>query len=888
VTVGPGSRLGPYEIVAPLGSGGMGEVYRARDTRLGRDVAIKVLPANLSESAEVRARFEREARTISSLNHPNICTLHDVGHEDGTAYLVMELVEGETLAARLTKGALPTADVLRIGIQIADALERAHRAGVIHRDLKPGNIMLTRSGAKLMDFGLSRASGLAGPGGTSGLSGAMTQSPTVAAPLTAEGTIIGTFQYMAPEQLEGREADERCDIWALGCVLYEMATGRRAFEGRSQASLITSIMGSEPPPVSQLAPLAPPGLDRLVRNCLTKDPDERTRTAHDVKLQLVGLQEGTSVSGVAATPVMARPARGARLPWLIAAAAVIAAAAMALMLATRDRGPRGPIHVTIEPATHQVLVPYASGVSISPDGHALVYAAVDSSGTYNVWVRRFDSPDAKMLMNIPGIGGGLIWSPDSRAIAVMGNSLRKLVVVPVDGGAANEVCPVNGPRGAAWSRRGVIVLAPTPQGPLYRVPASGGEPVQVTWLDSTRHESGHRFPCFLPDGEHFLFVSMPPSGPEGFDIYAGSLGSRAVKKIMTAESAVTYAAPGYLLYRREGKLMAQRFDPERLELQGHPISLAEAPPLTDITAEPVATASEDGRLVVLDESPPDTRLAWLDRGGAVRQTLALPPGPWGPPALSPDDHYAAVTNGDDLWRIDLARSVPLRLTSGGGYHNTPVWSPDGRMIAYTAGGKGREEINVLSSDGSGEPHVVPTTDDLFKLPTQWTNDGIVVTIIRGPTTRDVLLAPYPRGSLIPLVETPFSEFAGKVSPDGRWLAYLSTEAGVPPDVYVQSYPTPGHKVRVSSSGADDVWWIPGGDELCYRNSSRTQMMSVHLSRVGEDIHVGEPGVLFRFPPGVQGTSFAHDGQRMLVSLSSEGGARRSAHVIFDWTALLPR
>ena len=875
------TRLGPYEIVAPLGAGGMGEVYRARDTRLGRDVAIKVLPQHLSTNPEVRARFEREAKTISSLNHPNICTLFDVGRDGDVAYLVMELIEGETLAARLLKGALAPGEVLKLGVQIADALDRAHRAGVVHRDLKPGNVMLTRSGAKLMDFGLARAIGLTGPNGGSGLThAALTQSPTVAAPLTAEGTLVGTFQYMSPEQLEGKEADERSDLWALGCVLHEMATGRRAFEGRSQASLITAIMGSEPTPVSQITPLAPAGLDRLVRTCLTKDPEERARSAHDVKLQLLGIEEASSHGGVA-TPAIARPRKDGRLAWMVAAVATLAAIAMGAILVTRGREPRTPLHLTVEPPARTELTPYTSAIVLSPDGQYVAFCAQDSSGNYELSARRLDSPNATRLMSVPSVTIPF-WSPDSRALGVCGN-MTQLKTIPVEGGTPTDVAATTGARGATWSPRGVIVFAPNPQTGLFQVAVNGGVPTQVTWPDTARGESGHRFPFFLPDGEHFLYTSLP-GGPDGLDICVGKLGSREVKKLLSANSAAVYARPGYLLFRRGSKITAQRFDARSLKLIGEPVPILDAAPLFDLGAEPVASASNDGRLVALENPPADTRLEWMGPDGTLRGPLALPAGPWGRPVLSPDDRFAVISNGDDLWRIDLARSIPIRLTSGEDVYSDPVWSPDGSKIAFT-GGRGKEEIYVMPSDGSGEPKLLPTTDDLFKFVADWSPQGLLVTPIRSGSGRDVVLAPYPNGGAIPLAAGRASQSHGKVSPDGHWLAYLSTEAGSPADVYVQSFPTPGHKTRITSGGAEMMWWLPG-NVLCYRTASRTHMMMVPLTHKGDDLEVGTPRVLFRYPPNVEFSPPTHDGQRLLVTISDDAARNRKARLVLNWTSML--
>ena len=436
----PGTRLGPYEIVTPLGAGGMGEVYRARDTRLGRDVAIKVLPEHLSASPDVRARFEREAKTVSSLNHPSICTLFDVGRESETDYLVMELVEGETLAARLARGALPTGDVLRLGSQIADALDRAHRAGVIHRDLKPGNVMLTKSGAKLMDFGLARATGTVGPaGGTGATAGIRSQSPTMEQPLTAEGTIVGTFQYMAPEQLEGKEADARSDIWALGCVLYEMATGKRAFEGESHASLISAILRDTPRPLAELAPLSPPGIDRIVSQCLAKDADERWQSAGDLARELRWLTSSSSQSGMPAVPARRRVLPRGGLGMI--AGAVVALAALVYAFGPwNSRHAETPLVRFALAAPPGTTLEQTADAALSPDGRALAFLAADSSGTDHIYVRPLASPDARI---VPGTDDGSLpfWSPDSRMLGLFsGGKLRK---VSLDGSQPLVLCDVN-------------------------------------------------------------------------------------------------------------------------------------------------------------------------------------------------------------------------------------------------------------------------------------------------------------------------------------------------------------------------------------------------------------------------------------------------------------
>jgi serine/threonine protein kinase len=502
MTLTSGTKLGPYEILSPLGSGGMGEVYRARDTRLGRDVAIKVLPQHLSSNSEVRARFEREAKTVSGLNHPHICVLHDVGREGQTDFLVMELVEGETLATKLSHGALPIAEVLKIGGQIADALDRAHRAGVVHRDLKPSNIMLTRSGAKLMDFGLARATGLGGPGSTSGAA-ALTQSPTVAQPLTAEGTIVGTFQYMAPEQLEGKDIDARSDIWALGCVLYEMATGKRAFEGATQASLISAIMRDEPRALSVIAPLSPPSLERLVRQCLAKDPNERWQTAGDVRREMEWIAGSSSQS---AAPSMARRRGFSRGTIGLAAGVVIAAAAIALSFGPgRKQSGAGPLMRFSLEAPRGTILAQPAELALSPDGTMLALVASDSVGKPSIYIRPLASAEARVL---PGteLGSLPFWSPDNRTVAFFsGGKLRKIAV----GGTEPVVlCDAPDARGGDWSKDGVIVFAPNNQGPIARVSQNGGAPEPVTTINAARGERGHRYPQFLPDGKHFLYVAV--------------------------------------------------------------------------------------------------------------------------------------------------------------------------------------------------------------------------------------------------------------------------------------------------------------------------------------------------------------------------------------------
>ncbi len=882
-----GTRLGPYEILSVLGAGGMGEVYRARDTRLGRDVAIKVLTEQLVATPEIRARFEREAKTISQLSHPNICALYDVGRAPGVAgapgidYLVMELVEGETLASRLARGALPAAEVLALGGQIAGALEQAHRAGVIHRDLKPGNVMLTRSGAKLMDFGLARAAGMAGPAGDSGVTAAaMSQSPTVAQPLTAEGTIVGTFQYMSPEQLEGRDADARSDIWALGCLLYEMSTGRRAFEGRSQASLISAIMSGEPDPVSQLVPLAPPTLDRVIRACLAKDPEDRIQTAHDVRLQLQWERESASDASAAG-----RAAPGARrrgwIPWAVTAAALIAALATWIVRVPAP-GRTGPVRAVADIAPGITPTAYGCDVTISPDGHAVAFVAVKQRASIrSLWIRPLDGAEARQI-DLPGEASWPFWSPDGRFMGYFDQSTGKLMKVPVDGGRAAEVCDAPNGRGGTWNAGDVIVFAPAPAGPLMRVRASGGTPQPVTRIDSTRSETAHRFPCFLPDGRHFTYAALPRGRDGAFEIYIGSLDGGNPVHLMRAESAPVFAAPGYLLFRRGAQVMAQRFDSGRRALEGEPVAIGDAPELSDLDADPVVSASRNGRLALLATGAPDNRLEELDRSGVTMKTFDLPRAAWSVLSVTRDERRALLGNGDGLWFFDLERSVPTQFRSTG---STPsgVISPDGRQVAFVNRKNGREGIAVADLAGTIQYEIYP--NDLFKSVYDWSPDGAYVVYgqLDPQTGYDILLLPT-AGDHTPvrLINGPNWEMSAKVSPDGHWIAYSMKEPSSL-QIYVTSFPRPGLKVRVTRDGGALPRWGRGGRELYYLASRALHAVPM---RPGEEPRPGNPTRLFALDALPSGGAVMQDGDRFLVAVDRRPGRR--VRLVLNWTALVER
>jgi serine/threonine protein kinase len=875
-----GTTLGPYKILAPLGAGGMGEVYRAHDSRLGRDVAIKVLPSRLAATLEVRARFEREARTISQLNHPHICTLYDVGHQDGVDYLVMELIEGETLAHRLEKGPLPVAEVLSLGRQIAEALDRAHRAGVVHRDLKPGNVMLTKGGAKLMDFGLARAHA-AGP-----VAGALTESPTMSRPLTAEGTIVGTFQYMAPEQLEGKEADARSDLWALGCVLYEMATGRRAFDGKSQASLIAAIIEREPTPPSQLAPLLPPALDRVVQQCLTKDPDERIQTAHDVKLQLQWIASGGSQAGVP-TPVAARRRSRQRIAWLLAGALALAVVALGSPLLLRRSEPPRVVRLEVRPPRGATSIYWPR---VSPDGRTLAFLAYDSTGVQRLWVRPVDGLEARPLEGLEG-SARPFWSPDSRYLAfIAGGKLRK---IPVAGGPSVYICDAPGGADGTWGKSGWILFDGSAGDSIRGVPAAGGIPKAITFVDRAHGETSHSWPFFLPDGRHFLFVASRPGTSDA--IRMGALGSRESQVIGQTDSRAEYAPPGFLVYVNGGTLVAQPFDAGSARTTGDPVPVGEN---VGGSLGPFSVSSAGVLAYRSTASGGQARLVWVARD---RHLLgeAAPPGLYEDVALSPDETRVALSIATeqpptrDIWVRDLVRGVSSRLTFDPGDELAPAWSPDGDRLAYAKIGVGGMQIYAKAASGVGSEDSLAHTPGSLEAPFQWSGAANTIVLAHmGPSGQwDIYVMPADgRQAPRPFLQSPFREMGGRLSPDGQWLAYTSNETGRS-EVCVVPYPGPGGKWQISTAGGDAPLWRADGRELFFQGADQS-IMAVDV-RAGATFEVGVPKLLFKTP--LTGGAYAgyrwavsRDGQRFLINTPSGAVTEGRLVVVTNWTTELRR
>jgi serine/threonine protein kinase/Tol biopolymer transport system component len=684
-----GTRLGPYEIQSPLGAGGMGEVYRARDCRLNRTVALKILPGHFATDADLRARFEREARAISRLNHPHICALYDIGHSDVVKFLVLEYLEGETLADRLRRGALPLDQTLRHAIAMAEALDAAHRSGIVHRDLKPGNVMLTRAGVKLLDFGLAKAEpmpahALGGddpPDGVSAL-------PTRERPLTTPGALIGTVQYMAPEQLEGKDVDARTDVFAFGAIVYEMATGKRAFQGGSPASLISAILKNDPPPIGASQPLARPLLDHIVQRCLAKDRDERWQTASDLKRELKWVAESASRPG---TPGAAHPARLTKrtaLAWILGGMAALSIAGP--LWWGRTGSPRSPVWFSIlPPEPPRALVPPPPAPAVSPDGKQIAFVALDPSGETMLWVRALGSPSARAL---PGTNNAArpFWSPDGRALGFFAD--RKLRRVDIAGGSPLVLADAPTDRGGSWGA-GVIVFSPSIGAPLYRVSAAGGPVTPATELEESaaRGENSHRHPHFLPDGRHFLYWRRSPDqGSTG--LYVGSLDSKDVKLVQVAGSRAEYAS-GHLLFGRDEALFAQPFDLGRFEITGPAVRIAENLGFSggDLAAYAFST-SRNGTLAYWSGgTSPISQLTWFDRSGRPLGVVGEP-GEYHGLAMAPDERRVALerhdpkTNTVDVWLMDLTTQLTTRLTSVAGFDAwaaTPVWSPDGSGILFT-------------------------------------------------------------------------------------------------------------------------------------------------------------------------------------------------------------
>jgi serine/threonine protein kinase len=894
MALAPGTKLGPYEIVAPLGAGGMGEVYRARDSRLDRTVAIKILPSQFSSDPVRRQRFEREAKTISSLNHPHICVLHDIGNQHGIDYLVMECVEGETLAKRLEKGALPVEQVLKYGAQIADALDKAHRSGVVHRDLKPGNIMLTPSGAKLLDFGLAKPSAL--PVSVATLTAAATQP----APMTQEGTIVGTFQYMSPEQIEGKELDGRSDIFSLGAVLYEMLTGKRAFEGRSQLSIASAILEKDPAPISSSKPLTPPGLDHGIRRCLAKDPDERWQAARDLALELKWITEGASQTD--ASRAVVRPRR--RREWVAwGLAAVFVAVSLTTFVAyQRLAGTSTPVLVAdiAPPKGTQFNFLVNGPPAISPDGRALVFPARDANGKSHLWLRSLGGSSVQPL---PGTedSGSPFWSPDSTRIGYSAD--RKLKAIELSSGHVVTLNDELVGEGGSWSELGTVLFVGN-QG-IYQVPASGGPTVLVLRKDTSKYAFLFA-PRFLPDGKHFLYQAANP-GSAG-DAYFASLDGKENRLLLQGSSRIVYAS-GFLLYSHGTALVAQPFEPGRGQLTGT------ARPIVDQVQQwafdSFFDASQNGVLIYepTTREPAETQLALLDRSGKRLAFIGVPAIHYDL-RFSPDGRRLASSAGapkSEMWVDDLERGVRMRLTFDPDTDNgVPVWSPDGSRLLFSTlrGSKAGVGIFQKASSGAGGEELLLASDrpDREAWATDWSRDGRFVLFSRGDMANsseaDVWVLPL-TGERKPILflHAAAAAYDAQFSPDGRWVAYTSRESGRP-EVYVVPFEAAkilnaastdhvsGGKWQISGDEGTTPRWRRDGKELFY--ISGNTITAAEVEGKGASLLVGRSRPLFVAPVSPFALTFdvTPDGQRFVMSTAPEQ-EELPLVLMLNWTAKLP-
>jgi serine/threonine protein kinase len=816
VNIPAGTRLGHYEILAGIGAGGMGQVYRARDTRLDRIVAVKVLPDSFASNAQLRSRFEREAKVISSLSHPNICTLHDVGTQDGIDFLVMEHLEGETLADRIARGPMALGDVFRYAIEIAEALTRAHRVGVVHRDLKPSNIMITRLGAKLLDFGLAKVAKQGSNDVTEAFNGITKPKDD----LTSEGSILGTYPYMSPEQLEGREADARSDLFAFGAVLYEMLTGRRAFGGKSRASVIAAILAAEPPAISSVRPVLPAGLDRLVRGCLDKDPDDRWQSAHDVKLELESLRGGAGSVDSNANPKSSL----ALLPWGIAAAlGLVAVFALIAILRARShtRGPT-PLVASLMAPGYQFNVSDGPAV-ISPDGTRIVVRARrEGTAVETLLVRRLDAPDFVPLQGTEGVIDPF-WSPDSQQIGFFNDG--KLMRMPASGGPITTICEgVADSRGATWSGD-TILFSPGPSSAIQRVSASGGgKPVEVAPLDKARSEIGQWRPHFLPDGRHYVYQSLNAM-QDKWGVYVADLERKTPPRLLIdAATTAIYAPPGYLLYAYSGDLYAQPFNAETREKNGAPALIAKNVEYTAQYGSPGYSTARDGSLVMQTwQGEAHSMLGAVSSDGAV-----TPVGVDGDNVdLSRDDTRLAIQRMDaaarapDLWIIDLKRGTRTRLTSDVAPDIGPVWSPDGKRIAYITQLTGYHSIRIRAASPGGAVEEITRSLPGMEI-TDWSRDGryLLAEVFNPETSSDIEMIDLQGDrKLKPLLATRFVENSPRFSPDGRFLCYQSNEGGQM-DIYVQTFPAGDQRWQITSSGGASARWSPDGKHLYYVTPDR--------------------------------------------------------------------
>ncbi len=897
MTLAPGARLGPYEVSSLVGSGGMGEVYRARDPRLGRDVAIKVLPAGFSTDSDRLRRFELEARAAAALSHTNILAVHDIGTHNGSPYIVSELLEGETLRERVNRGLLPVRKTVEYAVQIAHGLAAAHDKGIVHRDLKPENVFLAVDGrVKILDFGLAKLTEA-----RTADSGA-TAAPTVAAH-TEPGIVLGTVGYMSPEQVRGQPTDHRTDVFAFGAMLYEMLSGRRAFHAETVADTMTAILKEDPPDLPASERHIPPALGRIVDRCLEKNPQARFQSSGDLAFALEALSAQSGVSEAVASGT-GRSRSHARLPWMLAALfglGLVAAASFAAVLYLRPVSDAAPMmRFTLDPPDGWNLAlgtaPAGSGnvamgpLAVSPDGRRIAFIARNRQGHALIWIRALDAPAAAPLVGTDRASSPF-WSPDSRFLGFFADG--KLKRIEVAGGPPTVVCDVNGGAGGTWNRDGIIVFAAI-QSPLQKVHASGGIPAPALFLQEA--ETAHTRPVFLPDGRHFLFRALESTtaGGQGRKIYLASLDSGTRTELLLSDSTNVSYSQQHLLFLRGTTLMAQAFDPDRLALTGEPVPIADEIQTLGSPQSGVFSVSQNGVLAYQTGSATHRgQPAWLDRTGKSLETIGDPGIQW-ELSLSPDGKRAAVTIFDqsqstDIWLLDLTRGLRTRFTFDPGNDRGPVWAPDGSRLIFSSNRTGIYDIYQRNASGTGADELL-YADRSNKEPLSWSPDGRHVLYTGFSKGDDILVLPLTGDRKpIPFAETPFSEVSGQFSPDGRWIAYASNESGRY-DIYVAPFPPTGGKWMVSRSGGLVPRWRRDGAEIFYFDGAR--LIAVTVDGRTSAFEVGTARPLFEpvSPVRVGETrafyDVSPDGQRFLInmSMSTEQTSGPPVAVVLNWTA----
>jgi Tol biopolymer transport system component len=882
-----GSCLGSYEVGALLGAGGMGEVYRAKDTKLGRDVALKILPASFTNDPERVARFRREAQVLASLNHPHIAQIHGMEEADGTQFLVLELVDGESLDKRIARGAIPVDEALGIAKQIAEALEAAHEKGIIHRDLKPANIALTKDGSvKVLDFGLAKA--VEATGSMSNVS----MSPTITTPamMTGIGVVLGTAAYMSPEQAKGRAADRRADIWAFGCVLFEMLTGKRVFEGEDATEVLARIIEREPD-FAALPPMTPPALRRLLRRSLAKDCKRRLADISDARLDID--EALTPVSPENAEAITTGPQRGDRITWLFRAIALVVISALAIPATLYFRRVTGePVVTRLDVVTPPTTDPFS--FALSPDGRQLVFAGNGERGS-QLWIRFLDQVIGRPLAGTEGATYPF-WSPDGRAIGFFADDKLKRLDLP--DGVAQVVADAPGARGGTWNRDGVILFGPQVGG-LLRVAASGGTPSELTHLAAG--EGSHRWPQFLPDGRRFLFM-MAMGQARTHGVYLGSLEGREPVRLLVAETAGMYVPPGYLLNVVSGTLVAHRFDADR-GVVNDSVPVAQSVGTDDGTFRSAFSVSDAGVLAHRPGGGGRRQLAWVDRSGKVVGVIGPPDDATpGNPALAPGGRQVAVSrlvqSNMDIWLVEIGRGIFHRFTFDPATDSQPVWSPDGSRIVFNSIRNGKSDLFEKPVDGTtDERPLLATAQD--KVPLDWSSDGQVLLYqTQDPKTgSDIWALPLiGERKPFPVAATSFDEREGQFSPNGQWVAYVSNETGRD-EVYVRPFPARGGKVQMSTAGGIDPRWRRDGKELFYV-APDGHLMAAPIQVTGDALNPGAPVRLFRPRFATGGNvnigwlsrpqyAVAADG-RFLMNVSTEDAVALPITIVQNWTLALKK